>query len=159
MAEEELNGKYLATMARPRGNDWLEDEMKSIFNRGVDHIVSLLEYSEVYELGLLNEGEMCMKMGMNFIQFTIPDVQVPTNSVAFTSLVKTLANSVSNHEKVVIHCRMGIGRASLVAAGVLIILGLSPSKVFDDISKVRNVPVPDTIEQKEWLLDLANTLV
>ena len=40
----------LATMPRLRGNDWLEDEIISYKNYGVEVIVSLLETDEIIEL-------------------------------------------------------------------------------------------------------------
>jgi len=43
-------------MARPRGNEWLEDEILSLKRQDVQVIVSLLERNEVYELGLEKEN-------------------------------------------------------------------------------------------------------
>jgi hypothetical protein len=49
----------LAIMPRPRGNDWLEDEIISYRNYGVDIVVSLLESSEIYELEIEKEEFWC----------------------------------------------------------------------------------------------------
>ena len=46
-------------MSRPRGGDWLEDEIKSLGTQKVDVIVSLLTQEEVLELELTAEGELC----------------------------------------------------------------------------------------------------
>lgn len=42
----------LSTMARPRGNDWLQDEMKGLREAGTDVLVSMLTSDEVDELDL-----------------------------------------------------------------------------------------------------------
>ena len=39
-------------MPRPRGNDWLEDEIKQLRLNGVNTIISLLESEEILALGL-----------------------------------------------------------------------------------------------------------
>jgi hypothetical protein len=46
---------------------------------------------------------------------------------------------------------MGIGRASLIAASVLVALGASVDKAFAAIASARRFPVPDTWEQREWV--------
>ena len=42
----------LATMAHPRGGDWLEDECAGLADAGVDLLVSALTDSELQELSL-----------------------------------------------------------------------------------------------------------
>jgi hypothetical protein len=45
----------LAIATRPRGGDWLEDELKGLRRAGVDVVVSLLETNEADQLDLVNE--------------------------------------------------------------------------------------------------------
>ena len=45
----------IGIMPRPRGGDWLEDEVRSLQRSGVDVVVSLLERHEVEELDLQEE--------------------------------------------------------------------------------------------------------
>ena len=47
----------LSTMARPRGNDWLDDEMNGLREAGTDIFVSMLTSDEVNELYLQEEAE------------------------------------------------------------------------------------------------------
>jgi protein-tyrosine phosphatase len=49
---------------------------------------------------------------------------------------------------------MGIGRASLVAAAVLRLLGLPGDEAFSRVQAARGLPVPDTDEQRQWLMAL-----
>ena len=46
-------------MARPRGDDWLEDEINHLKNNEVGVLVSLLERDEIYDLKLDNEEQFC----------------------------------------------------------------------------------------------------
>jgi hypothetical protein len=45
----------LATMARPRGGEWLTDELGSLRRAGVDVLVCALTGPEMLELGLTDE--------------------------------------------------------------------------------------------------------
>ena len=58
--------EFIATMPRPRGNDWLEDEIISYKTFGVDVIVSLLETEEIIELELEKERILCEKYEIEF---------------------------------------------------------------------------------------------
>jgi len=55
----------LAIMARPRGGEWLEDEIIQFMKQQVRIIVSLLESDEIYELGLREEEKLCTKHGLS----------------------------------------------------------------------------------------------
>src|SRR5256885_568555 len=63
----------LAIMPRPRGGDWLEDEIQSWRQSGVDVIISLLTREEQTELSLADEEELCRANGMEFVSFPIVD--------------------------------------------------------------------------------------
>jgi protein-tyrosine phosphatase len=118
---------------------------------GVDVIVSALTAWEAEELGLIAEAQECAKNDLLFISFPIEDRSLPTNPVEFTLLIDQLVKHSRNRKSVVIHCRAGIGRSSLIAACMLIELGLSPDGAFRAIEQARGCPVPDTPEQREWV--------
>ena len=63
----------LAIMPRPRGGDWLEDEIQSLRLEGVDVLVSLLTEAEARELELDSEAELCRTSGIDYISFPIRD--------------------------------------------------------------------------------------
>ena len=156
--EENLGDCKLGTMARPRGNDWLEDEIKWMKIKGVDILVSLLETIESNDLGLENEELFCENKGIEFINFPIRDVQTPKNESDFCDLVNQLTNRIKAGKSVVIHCRMGIGRASILAAAILMKFEFNSTDVFDIISKYRKLKVPDTDEQRNWLISMESKL-
>ena len=143
----------LSIMPKPLAGEWIEDEFLNISNKGINLIVSLLEYQEAYAVGLHREKEIAEKNGMSFISFPIQDRGLPNSLMTFKKLISDLYNQISNGVNVVVHCRAGIGRSGLVAAGILLHHGLDPVEAFALVSLKRGVTVPDTEEQKEWLLD------
>jgi hypothetical protein len=66
-----------AIMPRPRGGDWLEDEVQAWQHAGLNRVVSLLTPDEVADLDLGQEAALCQAHGMQFVSFSIPDRRVP----------------------------------------------------------------------------------
>jgi len=69
----DLEGVRLAIMPRPRGGEWLADEVAGLHRLGVQTVVSLLEPREVSELDLGNEESLCGQARLQFLSFPIPD--------------------------------------------------------------------------------------
>src|ERR1043166_8157678 len=145
----------LAILARPRGADWLEDEVEAWKEIGDDTVVSLLTQSEEVELSLTEESDFVRRRGLTFINFPIADYSVPPSQSATRQFINELKERLSRGSKVGIHCRQGIGRSSLIAACVLVTLGESSGNAFKQIESARGVHVPDTIEQKNWVTSFA----
>lgn len=150
------SGARLATMPHPKANDWLDGEFAFFKKSGLDTVVCLLEKTEMEELGLSTEEEICKKNGLSFIHFPIADFGLPHDKIQLARLVNQICQLLNAGKSVAIHCRMGIGRSSLIAATVLLKYGYTAGNVFNHISSKRGVSVPDTDEQQEWLLHYAS---
>jgi protein-tyrosine phosphatase len=145
------NSAQIGIMARPRGNDWLEDEINHLKNNKVGVLVSLLETSEIDELKLNLEEELCFTKGITFINFPIADRDIPRQSDNIDKLVDTLINKLNEGLSVIVHCRMGIGRSSIIAASVLLHYNHNADGIIENISSIRGLKVPDTDKQLQWL--------
>ena len=149
----------LAILARPRGEDWLGDEVEGWKRAGVDLVVSLLTSGEESELGLTSEAEIVKRNELTYISFPIADYSVPDSKVPMQQLAAELNDQLSRGACIGVHCRQGIGRSSLVAACVLVTSGESPKRAFQHIKLARGRSVPDTAEQQEWVISFARDLV
>jgi protein-tyrosine phosphatase len=148
----------LGILARPRGADWLPDEIAGWKETGVHVVVSLLTQSETSELGLTDESELVQERGLTFITFPISDYSVPGSRERTEELIAKLEDLLTQGHSVGIHCRAGIGRSSLVAACVLVNSGESPQDAFEQITIARGCRVPDTSEQRDWVSGFARDL-
>ncbi|MGA3195369.1 MAG: dual specificity protein phosphatase family protein [Terriglobales bacterium] len=148
----------LALAARPRGGDWLEDEMACWRQAGVDTVLSLLTPEEELDLGLKSEAREVKKHGMGFVSLPIQDRKVPDSQPALVAALENLGADLSAGKNVVIHCRQGIGRTGLVAACLLVTKGLSSGAAISTLSAARGLPVPETEEQRRWIDHFAATL-
>ncbi len=145
----------LAIMPRPRGGDWLEDEVQAWRRSGIEVILSLLTPNEIVEFDLVDEAAWCRANDMQYISFPITDRGVPASKAAFLELLIRLAEYLRDGKGVAIHCRQGIGRAELVALGLLILSGLNPETAIQRVSAVRGCTVPETLEQKRWITEFS----
>lgn len=153
--ESETKGR-IGIMARPRGNEWLKEEINSLKKQRVDILVSLLESEEVAELGLHEEQNHCTDFDIAFISFSIKDRDIPPKGMAVKTLFDSLYNSIKAGNSIVIHCRMGIGRSSVITAAIMKKIGFKTDSIFQHISKLRGLSVPDTKEQEKWISEQNN---
>ena len=145
----------LAIVQRPRGGDWLADELQVFRRAGIDIVVSLLTESEARELGLEREEDACKSAEISFISFPIRDRGVPSSQRSFKLLIDQLKKELLAGKSIGIHCRQSIGRSSLLAAALLCSFGSSADSAFAQIEQSRGCPVPDTEEQREWVIKIA----
>src|SRR5690348_6734699 len=116
----DLQPLRLAIMPRPRGGEWLADEIAAWSALGLQTVVSLLHQYEASELEITDAGELCERHGIRYRSFPILDRGVPDHEATLLTLVDELAASVRAGAAVAVHCRAGIGRSALVAGCVLL---------------------------------------
>lgn len=145
----------LAILPRPRGGEWLRDEIASWRQSGLDVVVSLLTQDEVNEFDLGTERHWCEAIGIRFLSFPIADRGVPESRGAAMDLVRTLDKALGEAQCIGVHCRQGIGRSALISACLLVAAGKDPGEAFRHLSAVRGCSVPETPEQREWVRALA----
>jgi len=148
----------LAMASRPRGDDWLEDEIASWRRQGVDTVASLLTREEEDDLGLGNEEQHAKARGMRFVSFPIPDREVPESDAKVAAVLEKLDADLSSGKNVVVHCRQGVGRTGLMAAGLLVMKGLNPEAAVKTLSAARGISVPETAAQRRWIDHYATIL-
>lgn len=140
----------LGVSPRPRGGDWLADDLTSLRLHGVDVVVSALTPHEERELGLDEEERLAKAAGLGLVRMPIPDFAVPElNQVApiFAQLAGRLASGVT----IVAHCRMGVGRSPLIAASLLVTVGVDVEEAWHRVGLARGTRVPDTDAQLGWV--------
>ncbi|HVO81383.1 MAG TPA: dual specificity protein phosphatase family protein [Terriglobales bacterium] len=137
--------------ARPRGGDWLEDEVAGWNRAGIDTVLSLLTPEEEQALDLAGEADAVKTGGMEFLSLPIPDRQVPTSETELTAAMEKVNARLAAGRGVLVHCRQGVGRSGLVAACLLVTRGVDPSAAVERVSAAREVAIPETREQRQWI--------
>jgi protein-tyrosine phosphatase len=148
---------HLAILGRPRPGEWLADEIADWAAAGVTDVISLLEDFEVRDTGLLEEADLARQAGISLERFPIPDRGVPASLDATRKLSAHLAEKIRVGRTVGIHCRASIGRAGMIATGVLVELGVPLADAWIRTSAARGRAVPDTDQQKIWVANAFRT--
>ena len=150
---------FLAIMACPSVEVDAPASIQNVARLGIRQVVSLLEPTEARHLGLSDERLQVKACDMGFISFPIPDMGLPPSVEEFTQITQMLFTQVCAGFNTLVHCRAGIGRSGLLAAGVLLHTGMDAEKAFDYVSHMRGIRVPETLEQHQWLMNNYKAIV
>ena len=141
----------LSTMAQPPGGDALAGALAQLRLAGVDVLVSLQTDGERQEARLADEPAAAVRAGLEFHELPIVDFGVPEHA-AVAPLVDLLVARLAAGRHVAVHCWAGIGRSSLIAGAVLVRLGVPSLRAWTIIGEARGCRVPETDEQRDWLV-------
>jgi len=145
----------MAIIPRPRGGDWLQDEVVAVKTSGFDIVISLLTENEMQELGLTSEAELIRMAGLQFYNYPIQDLSIPESRDSFRAFLESVHKHLLSGKRIAIHCRGSIGRSGLLASGLLVLSGVDPAAAFDRVSNARGLSAPETAEQKDWVTQLS----
>ncbi|MEO1562055.1 MAG: sulfur transferase domain-containing protein [Pseudomonadota bacterium] len=147
----EMSGS-LFVMPKPLATE-LDSEMAALAKSGVTQVVSLLQGDEAAALGLSSEEQACRKAGLSFVHFPIVDFGLP-DGLAFAALARDIFADVSRGASVLIHCKGGIGRSGMLTSLVVAQSIGSAERAMEHVSQARGLEVPDTQEQRDFVLRL-----
>ncbi len=106
---------------------------------GASGVVTFNEPDELHGLGLGDLGSHIMDSGFWWRQMPIMDMNVP--DLAFEDMWsvegKQLVASLIAGERIVLHCLAGLGRTGMIAARLLVDMGMTPALAVAEVRKVR----------------------
>ncbi|TWE13333.1 protein-tyrosine phosphatase family protein [Rudaeicoccus suwonensis] len=140
----------LSIISRPRGGDWLADEIHGLKLLGIHVVVSLLTVEEEIELDLRDEKRVVEAAGILFRRLRTPDRGIPDRHRT-QDLADQLGAQLAAGSNIAIHCRYSIGRASLFSAAVMVRAGTRAATAWSCIEHARGLSVPDTDEQRQFI--------
>jgi ADP-ribosyl-[dinitrogen reductase] hydrolase len=124
----------------------LDLDCDAIRDWGAAAVVTLVEGHELRSLKVQRLGDAVRSRGMAWYHLPIRDVSTPCGKFeqAWTEVGPELRRLVRDGKNVLVHCKGGLGRAGMIAARLLVELGMTPA---DAISAVRAVR-PGAIETR-----------
>ncbi|WP_371155244.1 hypothetical protein [Jannaschia sp. 2305UL9-9] len=131
----------------------LSDAVHALADDGITTVISLLTPEDVQTLGLEREEAHCAARGMAFVAAPIRDFGLPSADQV-TWLQSLIGGRLDAGDAVFVHCKAGIGRSGITACAVLVDRGHTPEAALKIVSAARGRPVPDTPEQRRFVLSL-----
>ena len=130
----------------------LSTDLQAIRAWGATTVVTLIEDHEFRLLRIESLADEVRAMGMNWLHLPIVDVNIPDRRFedAWLSDGPKLHDRLDAGEKILIHCRGGLGRAGLVAGRILVERGCSAAKAIAQIRSVRPHAI-QTSEQEQYV--------
>jgi ADP-ribosyl-[dinitrogen reductase] hydrolase len=114
-------GKKQPDAASGHWNRDLETDLRAIKDWGASILISLMEEKEFSELKVLDLPILAIKMGLEWIHLPIVDMSTPSQFIEnhWRAIVKGLKFRLLSGEKLVFHCKGGLGRTGTMAACLL----------------------------------------
>lgn len=137
----------------------LAADLDVIEHWGARAIVTLIEAYEFELLQVPDLGAQVVARGIAWHHLPIPDVQAPDERFAtgWQRSGPALLDWLIAGQRVLVHCRGGLGRAGTVAAQILVELGVTPPDAIRRVRAARPGAI-ETVEQERYVLTLARPL-
>ncbi len=131
----------------------LDEDLRAIRNWGASTVVTLIETHEFELLKVNGLGELVQKLGMRWIHLPIRDVDVPDQRFenAWAAAGPEIHQRIQGGEKILIHCRGGLGRTGLVAGLILVERGCAPRDAIQQVRAARRGAI-ETVAQECYVL-------
>lgn len=114
-------------------------DIKAIADWGAAAVVTLLEDHELVSLKVEGLGAAVARAHMDWLHAPIPDVGVPSAAfeASWVELGEGLRDRLRAGFAIVIHCKGGLGRAGMIAARLLVELGVDAETAITRIRQAR----------------------
>lgn len=114
-------------------------DLDAIAAWGAKLVLTLVEPAELKELKVPLLGHEIKSRGIEWRHLPIADYSVPTE--AFEQQWETQGREIRamlrNGDDVLVHCKGGLGRAGMIAARLLVELGMTPDEAIHSVRRAR----------------------
>lgn len=138
------------------GSNWDRDliaDLDAIRKWDASVLLTLMEFDELTRLGVTGLDTAAIKAGLHWLHIPITDGAVPDHRFenAWPGLAPNLVRHLAAGNRIVVHCRGGLGRTGLVTSLLLVEFGYEPSAAMDEVRVARPGTV-ETRQQEEYVL-------
>lgn len=132
----------------------LREDIQAIRIWGASIVMTLIEEHEFRLLDVENLEQEVRDHGMDWIHLPIRDTDVPDQrfEIAWSQIGRQLHKRLDAGDRILIHCRGGLGRTGLVAGRILVERGCNPRIAVQRVRAVRPHAI-ETAAQEKYVLN------
>jgi protein tyrosine phosphatase (PTP) superfamily phosphohydrolase (DUF442 family) len=114
-------------------------DLEAIAAWGAKLVLTLVEPAELTALKVPQLGHEIRRLGIEWRHLPIADYSVPTKAFEeqWTTQGREIREMLRNGGDVLVHCKGGLGRAGMIAARLLVELGMDPDEAIRSVRRVR----------------------
>jgi len=137
----------------------VEVDLQAVAEWGASVVVTLMEAHELTQLEVSDLGERVEASGLRWLHLPIRDVSIPGPpfEAAWETAGENLRSRLRSGDRILVHCRGGLGRTGLIAARLLIELGEAPDQALAQVRAARPGAV-ETREQERYVLERVSAI-
>ncbi|RWO88608.1 ADP-ribosylglycohydrolase family protein [Mesorhizobium sp.] len=131
----------------------LAADLDEVARWGAAAVLTLVEDLELSELRIENLGSEVRRRHMDWIHAPIVDISVPDSRFEqeWPENSAKLLGLLRRGNRVLVHCRGGIGRAGMISARLLVELGADPQDALTIVRTARHPNAAETKAQEMWV--------
>jgi protein-tyrosine phosphatase len=117
----------------------IDIDLDAIAKWGAKLVLTLVESVELRALKVPHLGQEIQSRRMEWRHLPIADYSVPTEAFEQQWIIqgREIREMLRNGEDVLVHCKGGLGRAGMMAARLLVELGMDPDEAIVAVRRVR----------------------
>ena len=138
---------------------WARDidaDLQAIKDWGASSLVTLMETHELDRLAVADLGFQAVERGLAWYHLPIRDVSTPDGAfeTQWAAAGAEVHGRLASGQRIVVHCRGGLGRTGMIAARLLIEFGAAPRDAIVEVRRARPGAI-ETVQQERYVLGLA----
>lgn len=128
----------------------LNQDIGVIASWGARAVLTLMENQELIKYGVSNIGEMVLSHKMFWYHNPILDMETPDSNFEsrWSEIGPLFRSFITSGKSIFIHCRGGLGRSGMIAARLLVELGISPSDAIRIVREARPGAIETSAQEK-----------
>ncbi|SEQ23689.1 Cyclin-dependent kinase inhibitor 3 (CDKN3) [Amphritea atlantica] len=117
----------------------LDTDLDVIADWGAKLVISLVEAFELRQLKVPDLGVATQRRGIGWLHLPIEDYSVPNEMFEqqWVTQGRDIRNRLRHGEDILVHCKGGLGRAGMIAARLLVELGMNPKVAIKTVRRAR----------------------
>jgi ADP-ribosyl-[dinitrogen reductase] hydrolase len=136
----------------------IDVDLRAIIDWGASALVTLMRDTELRMLGVQRLGAHAEALRLDWYHLPVDDGSLPDSAfeVAWQRAGPQLLARLRDGQRLVIHCRGGLGRTGTIAARLLVELGMEPAQALRQVRAARPGAVENSLQEayvlgRQWL--------